>query len=175
MAWTPLFNQHPRDTFKEFKRLATWLADPTSVVGTGAAVVYPVQVQADMLQPFATVGVFATDRNDGYYYNLAALTAGNQNDELEWRLLLQSGTWKLQIVHSGGANRGIYDVKVDGTSVGTSDGYSATNPTITAVFTGIVVATTAVVPVKVVMSAKHGSSSAYYSVLSALSMTRTGA
>lgn len=85
------------------------------------------------------------------------------NDEIGWPVLLNAGTWTMTLIHVTAGNRGIYTHKLDSTTIGTIDGYSAgTVYNVVSEITGIVVAAPAVYTHKLVMATKNASSSNYY-------------
>lgn len=101
-------------------------------------------------------------------------SSGLQNDTVEWTVRVPAGTYTLRLLHTTGTNIGIYTVLVDAVSVGTIDGYA--NPGAAAVsdITGIALAA-GEHTVRFTMATKNASSSAYYGVVSAFILTRTGA
>jgi hypothetical protein len=78
----------------------------------------------------ATVGVWtpsyfrATDTG-GQYVGWLNISDGTQNDSITFDFVAGAGTYSLELYHLPYTNRGIYTIKVDGTTVGTIDGYAA--------------------------------------------------
>lgn len=102
------------------------------------------------------------------------ISDGNQNDEIQYKVFLQAGTYSFSIVSDKDVNRGIYTVSIDGTSVGTSDAYSSTRVYVAVLtLTGITVATSAVHTLDIKMATKNASSSGYYGTLSLFTFIRT--
>ena len=99
-----------------------------------------------------------------------------QNDYVEWDTApLLGGTWSLRFAHISGSNRGIYTVSIDGTSIGTVDGYNSTNVyNIFSTIAGITL-TDGRHKVRFTMATKNASSSAYKASFSTWSLLRTGA
>lgn len=94
----------------------------------------------------------------------AAQSAGAQNEEVEYKCVLQAGTYKVLLHHDKDINRGIYTIYVDAASIGTVDGYAATRVAgaISSISTTLVVATNKEVVVRVKMATKNASSAGYY-------------
>lgn len=102
---------------------------------------------------------------------------GNQNNEWQADVWLDSGTYKYCQVQQTNASQGIFTIKLDGSSVGTLDAYSVgdTNNVYVEI-TGITVAApTAPRTLQTIMATKNGSSAAYYGCQYSVSWIRTGA
>lgn len=107
----------------------------------------------------------------GYAY----LGAGEQNNEITWDTYLDSVTWKICQLHFSDTVRGIYTYYFDATSVGTIDGYNATDIVNRySEITGVAVATAGVKTVKVKMESKNASSTNYYYTAMSHALIRTG-
>lgn len=123
--------------------------------------------------PLATTGftpsVDATAAMGGY-----SISTSTVNDAISWPFTSDAGTYSITLQHSKGNNRGIYTVKIDGSSVGTIDGYNAASTHNVSVLTGIAI-TAGVHTIEFVMATKNGSSGAYYGLIEGVSLTRTGA
>lgn len=96
-----------------------------------------------------------------------------QNDEIAWDVVLAAGTWKLTMHSRKSSNVGIYTVSVEGTSVGTIDGYSASAAAGLDTISGIAIATTGKHRLKFKMATKNASSSGYVGNPQAISLRRT--
>lgn len=96
-------------------------------------------------------------------------------DYVEWNVLLQAGTWSLDAVLTRFAAAGIAQFSVDGSNVGSAfDCYAAsTTPHADHSATGIVIATTAVYPVRLTVAGKNASASGYGMALEALALKKT--
>lgn len=100
---------------------------------------------------------------------------GAQNEEVQYKVVLQAGTYSLYLYADKDINRGIYTISIDGGSVGTADGYAGTRVAgeIFTISTTITIATSKQITVNVKMATKHASSSAYYARLYELLFVRT--
>lgn len=117
-----------------------------------------------------TFGVNANAINNGY-----KLSTGAQNAEIGWDIELPAGTWTISLLHTQGANRGIYTVSLDGASVGTIDGYAAGGGTFNVIsdLTGVRVTSGGKKRLLLKMATKNGASSAYFGSIQALTLRRT--
>lgn len=99
---------------------------------------------------------------------------GTQNAERYWDVVLAAGTWDVMLIYVKGTDRGIYSVQFDGVEKGTVDGYngSTTYNNRTSV-TGITVATSAKIRLKLKMATKNASSSNYYGDIIHVQLRRT--
>lgn len=104
-----------------------------------------------------------------------AQSAGAQNEEVQYKAVLQAGTYTVLIQADKDVNRGIYTVSVDGVSAGTVDTYSATRVVSQygTVTTALTVATSKLVSVNVKMATKNASSSGYFADLYSIEFIRT--
>ena len=122
---------------------------------------------------------YARAQNSNYLSGGAAthVTAGDADDGdwVEWDVLVDSGTYTVTMVYGSAPNRGIHDVKVDGTSLGTVDGYTAgTIRNNVASFTGVALAA-GHHTIRVAINGKNASSSDYLLDVQVITLTRTGA
>ena len=85
-----------------------------------------------------------------------------QDDEIGWNVPLSAGTWTLTLIHVTGPSCGIYTTKLDSTTIGTIDGYSAgvTSNVVTEI-SGISVGSSGVYTLKLVMATKNASATDY--------------
>ncbi len=100
-------------------------------------------------------------------------TSGAQNDEIYWDIGISGGTWDFTLLHYKGTNRGIYTVSIDGSSIGTIDGYngSALRNSLDTL-TGISIAD-GKRRLKLKMATKNGSSGGYFGTAQAWQFRRT--
>lgn len=136
---------------------------------------YPWQVNVDV---FATAISYINWDNISADTNqlngFVKLSSGSQNDEINFDLVLAAGTWTFELLHAKAANFGIYSVQINGVEKGTIDGYSGSSiNNARSQVTGILIGTTAKVRLKLKMTSKNASSSAYYGYISNVQMTRT--
>lgn len=96
-------------------------------------------------------------------------------NEVGWHVPLRSGTWSLYVAHSTAADNGIWDFRIDSTSIGTYDAYAA-SPSLHAFtsLTGWKVAPSGVKLLSLYVNTKNASSSSYRYSISAITLIRTG-
>lgn len=112
-------------------------------------------------------------------------SAGALNDEAVWRVPLEAGTYSLAFLHYMRNNRPIYQfaISADGSSwtdIGSSiDGYSSVssgNGTATdTTRTGLTIASSGPLYLRLKNTSKNGSSAGYVGLYSQITLTRTGA
>jgi hypothetical protein len=78
----------------------------------------------------------------------------------------------MDFLHDTYTNRGIYTIDIDGTIIGTVDGYGAVSARLMTTITGIMLTAGAHV-IRFLMATKNGASSAYNGALTAVVFTRT--
>jgi lysophospholipase L1-like esterase len=98
---------------------------------------------------------------------------GTQNQYIEETIGLRQGLYRIALHHRKGSNRGIYSISVDGTVVGTIDGYAATSTDAIDMLTGVSLAGTRPHVIRFTMTGKNASSSNYVMSVSKLSLSRT--
>lgn len=102
------------------------------------------------------------------------LSGGNQNDEINFDLVLAAGAWTFELFHAKASNLGIYSVQINGVEQGTIDGYSATSVNnVRTQISNITIAATSKVRLKLKMTGKNTGSSAYYGYISHIQLRRT--
>lgn len=104
----------------------------------------------------------ATSGNPIYYRNTN--TGGVSGEYIEFKTVLQAGTYSIGVLYDLDVNRGIYTMSVDGTNTGsTIDSYSGSR--VVAQFgnftTSYVLATSKLVTIRLTGASKNGSSSGY--------------
>ena len=97
----------------------------------------------------------------------------SQNDEVAWDVVLAAGTWDVTLHHRKSTNVGIYTVTVDGSSIGTVDGYAAAAAAAATTISGVSVATTGKKRLKFKMATKNASSSDYVATIHKVTLRRT--
>ncbi len=144
------------------------LAAPSGGGGVGERVWIPipspwsaqsgsVSVVASSSQMYAVV---AFGSGVGHYY--------------QWSTRLTGGTWAMHLLFGRTTTGGIITPSVAGVDLATIDTYnSSTTPNIPATYSGLVVASSAVVPIRFRVDAKNPSSSAYESRINGLWLERT--
>lgn len=107
-------------------------------------------------------------------HNGRKVSGGAQNDEIAWDVLLPAGTWTIEILHEKNSDVGIYSVQFDSVEQGTIDGYNATSQdNQRGTVTGAFITSERAVELKLKMTAKNGSASAYAGRLQGLKLIRT--
>lgn len=101
-------------------------------------------------------------------------SSGAQNDEVGWDVVLAAGTWTVEIICTKGTTRGVYNISLDGLSIGTLDSYAAsTTDNNVLSITGVTVASTGKKRLLLRMAAKNTSASSYVGTLNLVSLLRT--
>lgn len=137
----------------------------------------PRHIPVEVFNPSAidnTSGTWAmvSSSNELWYSAGSGSTTGGY---LEWPITVDSGTYALMAITSFGNNRAIITIKLDGSSLGTIDMYAAsTTPTLSRL-TSIAIATAGRKTLRVEITGKNASSSAYSCLITRLALTRTGA
>lgn len=138
----------------------------------------------DLLPWLVNVDVFMTfvdytywnlaTQSGGLVYNAWAASASPQYAEINFDVVLAAGTWTFEMIHRTASDQGIATLKFDGTSKGTIDCYSAgTVDNVRSQITGIAVATSGKVRLKLRMETKNASSSGYNCAVSHIQLKRT--
>lgn len=128
-------------------------------------------------QPKSNVGNFARTQDSaslGGGYNSNA--TGVLNDQYVWDVLLDSGTWAIDLIYRSGPARAIATIYLDSTSVGSVDMYAASNTSnVVATVSGISVASVGNYSLKLKAESKNASSTAYNMTFHLIILRRTGA
>jgi hypothetical protein len=91
---------------------------------------------------------------------------GDQTSYLEWRIPIGAGTWKLAVTYVGTPDAGIMTFLLDGTPIGTVDGYKvSTTFNAEDTISGISVTTPGIYTLRVKTDAKNVASTNYYGYL----------
>lgn len=116
---------------------------------------------------FATVTQTSTD-----WEMVRRASSAAQNDEVTYDFYADAGTYDLVVFHRRASNGGIFTVQIDGVTVGTVDNYAAAAASVRSVITGVVV-TTGVHTLRLVMTTKNASSSAYLGQFGKVGLIKT--
>ena len=101
-------------------------------------------------------------------------SAGNQNDEIGFDVVLAKGTWTYEMLYTSGSTGGTYSIRFDGVEIGTLDGYSAgATYNLLHSITGIAVSASAKVRITLVMATKNASATLYRAFLQHIQLRRT--
>lgn len=125
----------------------------------------------------ANTGISTRGQNSAYLGGGSLNGTGAQNNTISWDIWLDAGTYKYAQVHVKSTDRGIYTVRLDGSSQGTIDGYVAAPAANTYTeLTGITVASSAVARTfSYIMAAKNAASVGYIDDVQSVAWIRTGA
>lgn len=138
--------------------------------------VYPWIVDIDpFLPPSATSYAYGISIDTTNLYN-GRMTYGDGtiNQWVAWDIPLSAGTWTLEVIYLTMANRPIATVSIDGVSVASYDGYSATNvPNVFVSFPGIKVRRSGVQRLQFTATSKNASSGGYYLGFQHIRLLRT--
>lgn len=102
------------------------------------------------------------------FYN----TAGAQNDALSYPIALSAGLWTITLHTRKSSNLAIYTVQIDGATVGTYDGYSASATYGKGQITAVGV-TAGLHTLKLLAATKNASSTQYFMEIFGISLRRT--
>lgn len=147
---------------------------PASQLPVASSAIYPRHVPVDIFAPASHINwdtnVQASVIHGGYKETTNTLV-GNW---IEWELVLGAGTWRVDLMHRQRVLNGIYTVMFDGVSKGTIDGYAAANtPNVRSNLTGIAVAATALVTVRLEILTKNGAATGFGGQIQSLTLRRT--
>ena len=96
-------------------------------------------------------------------------------NSVTWEVLLDAGTWALDVIYGASSDRAIFDFLIDGSSIGTVDAYAATlTRNVAAAITGITLAAGHHV-LRIAANGKNAASADYFLTPFTLTLTRTGA
>lgn len=117
-----------------------------------------------------TRGVDSAFFGMGYFWN----GAGGLNDEANWDVWLDAGTWKIASVHQTRPDAAIVTWQFNGVSQGTMDFYVASQvDNVYTELTGLSVATAQVVTLKALAASKNASSTSYVQLHNSIALIRT--
>lgn len=111
----------------------------------------------------------------GAIKNATRQSTGAQNASVQWDIGFGSaGTWTIAFMHRKHTVNGIYHVQIDGSDVGTVDGYNAGGAVVNSLdtITGVSISA-GKRTLKFLMSTKNGSASDYYGQLQSIALLRT--
>lgn len=126
----------------------------------------------------ATVGTwtptyFRASDTGGQYVGWVNISDGTQNDSITFDFVGGAGTYALELYHLPFTNRGIYTIKIDGTTVGTIDGYAASLAAARNTLTGLSVATSGQHTITLLMATQNVSSSGFTGIVERIGLTQT--
>lgn len=108
------------------------------------------------------------------YDALAALADADLGDSVSWYIEMAAGTWSIKAICFTDATSGIYSVKIDGTTVGSFDFYSASGTfNVAMTITGVSVPSSGVKTLTLEATGKNASSADYCFRLAQISGVKT--
>lgn len=133
----------------------------------------PIQANGAASTVTAPVGVWApTYIADPAYFGWVNQSDGTQNDQISYDFACDAGTYTLELYHLPFQSRGIYTVKIDGTTVGTIDGYAASLTPTHSALAGIAIGAGQHI-VTLLMATKNASATGYIGMTERIVLTRT--
>jgi hypothetical protein len=143
--------------------------------------VYPWGIEVPIFgAPLSHVTWNSLTTGTSFYKGIAIQSSAAVDSELQFKVALGSGVYRLDLLYLANTNIGILTAYLDGVSLGTIDGYaaSATKMPVNAgdagsSIAGVVVSTPGIHTLKLKVTGKNASATQYYWQLSGLSVTRT--
>lgn len=121
-----------------------------------------------------TRGQGSTRLGGGIGHQASAADA-DDGDSMTWEVLLDSGTWAIDLIHPRSTNFGKVDVILGGATTGNIDQYGSYTENVVTTITGITVATVGYYDLTLQVNGKHASSTDYYLAANLIVLRRTGA
>lgn len=135
----------------------------------------PETVNVVVLKPSATLGSITTQLWNNSQWAIRIYHNSVVNNYLEYTVNLGVGEWSLSVWTARDTNKGIVTVTVDGTQVGTFDGYSySLMENSERVVEGINIASAGNHLLRLTVTSKNASSSGYFQEVNHIRFTRTG-
>lgn len=132
---------------------------PAAVTSGGSPIFIPLQDGYTSVQ-----GTWAVNFDANYYGAFRFDNGGSraQNDEITYQVFLMAGTYTFSLYQRKSTDIGIATISIDGSSIGTIDGYAAA-PAVNSKsdITGAVVASSGLKTISIKMATKNGSSTHY--------------
>lgn len=183
MAWTNLTktgdytNGKVIGTATGQQNLNTEITNIVSKINTAGALAdgaYPWHVPVDVFMGasantnFSTISTGANIIHGGYISN-----GGVQNSEVTFNVVLNAGTWTMNMMHGRNTTHGIATVYLDGSSIGTVDAYGSISNNNVSAISSIAVSTSGKHVLRIVIATKNASSSSYFFLLQGITFVRT--
>lgn len=105
----------------------------------------------------------------------ASVADADDGDSMTWEVLLDSGTWAIDLIYARSNNLGKVDVILGGVTTGNIDQYGAYTENVVSTITGITVATAGHYDLTLQVNGKNASSSDYVMNANLITLRRTGA
>lgn len=155
---------------------AAGAAGATGATGAAGPSVYPSHIFVPAAaEPVATSGDWSSIRYTSDLVVFARNQVGPANGNwIAWDVVLAAGTWQLDNLFLVDNDSGKVQTSVNAVNVGSlTDLYAASADAIKQTVSGIVVAATALLRVKLTVNGKNASSSGYLARFQSFSMTKT--
>lgn len=166
----------PGGTTTFYRADGTWAAPPGS---SGAAYSRQIVIAADGPSSAVTAPVgtwtpvyLMTSDTGGVWSGWLNESDGSQNDAISFDFACGAGTYSIELRHLAFANRGIYTIEIDASSIGTIDGYAASLTAGRSILTGVTISAGAHV-ITLAMLTQNASATGYYGLVERLVLTRT--
>ena len=125
----------------------------------------------------ATAGVwtptYLTNTDTTNFVGWVNVSDSAQNDSISFDFACNAGTHTLEFFHLPFQNRGIYTLRIDGSTIGTIDGYATGLVPTRSLLSGITIGTAGQHTLTVLMATKNASSSAYMGMMDHAVLTQT--
>lgn len=171
----PNFEDTPSNGQLEKGPTSNWAYDHAHDPDAHGNDLYPWLIPIDVfLTPKANTNWNTITISGSYLHNATKISDGSINAEIKWDIVLAKGTWKISIVLTKFTDSGIISVQLDSVEKGTMDLYAASVEWVALVdITGIVIPLTKKIELKLKMTNKNASASAYTGRISAIQLIRT--
>lgn len=137
---------------------------------------YPWVVDIDVFGAVAAQVNWASKAYGAYAYGgILTSNSGAQNESVSFDVVLEAGTWIVDVTYTKGANNGIFTITVGGVSAGTIDSYAAAGSNNNLTSTGgFQISESGKKRVTLTMATKNASSGSYYGQIQHLQLRRVG-
>lgn len=145
----------------------------TSLLPSASAETWMVEIDAPM-GGLGNTNWDTVNQNSGAVFGGWIVASGAQNAQIYWDIYLTAGTWEIAAMHSKAGDFGIMTFSLDGTSVGTIDGYNGTYVVNQrSEITGVTVASSGKKRLAVTMATQNALATSFGMQLNHLTLRRT--
>ncbi len=124
--------------------------------------------------PSRTSGTWSITAGSNYWGGNALYAASPANGQyVEYYAALGAGTWKVSLMYARATDRGILNLTVNGTSIGSIDAYGTVSEKLVYTTSSFVLTAAADYLLRIAVNGKNASSSNYYAILQRLFFERT--
>lgn len=115
-------------------------------------------------------GTHTTQQYNHYMFN----SSQSDGDQIDYKAYMTKGTWKCRVLGTTNTTHGIFDIKVNGTTVHTIDGYSAANTfNVRDTSSEFNITSDGLKTISVVINGKNASATTYYAFITYITFWRT--